>query len=548
MVRLVILAFTIFPFRALLIEEQSALRFMSLHYGFQHHPIYHLAEEAAATFEEMQIRQSRSLIGAVSEYKRRYGRQPPQGFHKWYDFMLANNISFVDEYDFMTHSVDPYWHVTPNILRDYIELAASMTPSSSRLGVLEIKDHKAEVHNGNFQHDQLLQLLQPVLEFLPDMKMILNDLDESRVIVPHDVLSLTETSRSSETTELAGSDYKTRLISFTDLGHQKSFDSIVLSCPPDSPARSPIARADHGKANIPFISNITEARDICHYPAWKADQHGILSSPSTLVFTHQRLPIASTAKVSSFQDILIPSSYYFQDDIAEYNESWDPSWEEKEDIVYWRGSGTGGQWHDGSWRHGHRQRFVNFTNSPAQKIQLMNQTGFGGQWTTYNSTIGEMDHLFKTNFSKFFQCDARDCSEQKAKFLVAPTDTLEDSYKYKILYNLDGNSFSGRYYRFLKSNSLVFMQNLFREWHEDRLIPWVHYVPISLGMEELPETARYLLEDPEGQKIAARIARDSREWARKILRPIDLSAALLRILLEYNQLLQDDRGDVGCCG
>jgi hypothetical protein len=85
------------------------------------------------------------------------------------------------------------------------------------------------------------------------------------------------------------------------------------------------------------------------------------------------------------------------------------------------------------------------------------------------------------------------------------------------------------------------MQNLFKEWHEDRLIPWVHYVPISLGMEELPETTRYLLNDSEGKKIAARIARDSYDWARRTLRPIDLSAALLRMLLEYNRLLQDDR-------
>ncbi|KAF4636776.1 hypothetical protein G7Y89_g1324 [Cudoniella acicularis] len=51
-------------------------------------------------------------------------------------------------------------------------------------------------------------------------------------------------------------------------------------------------------------------------------------------------------------------------------------------------------------------------------------------------------------------------------------------------------------------------------------------------MEELPETARYLLKDPEGQKIASRIAKESRDWARRILRPIDLSAALLRILLD----------------
>ena len=60
-------------------------------------------------------------------------------------------------------------------------------------------------------------------------------------------------------------------------------------------------------------------------------------------------------------------------------------------------------------------------------------------------------------------------------------------------------------------------------------------------MEELAETTRHLLKDREGKHIAARIAKDSRDWARKVLREADMSAALFRILLEYSQLLQDDR-------
>jgi hypothetical protein len=171
----------------------------------------------------------------------------------------------------------------------------------------------------------------------------------------------------------------------------------------------------------------------------------------------------------------------------------------------------------------------------------MKQQKPAGPWTTYQSTLGEMGDLFKANFSTFIQCDYRDCSEQREHFHEAPRDTLKDSYSYKILHSVDGNSFSGRLYRFLGSNSLVFVQNLFLEWHEDRLIPWVHYVPISIGMEELAETTRYLLKDPEGQQIAARIAKDSQDWSRKVLREVDMSAALFRILLEYSRLLQDDR-------
>lgn len=571
--RLAILAFAIFPIRGLPTTEQSFVRPLdpeplaphSKPYhgskgshqsnkgqqleedhesGSKHHPIYRLAEEARAKFEATLNSQSRSLSEAVSEYRHRYGREPPPGFDKWYGFATINNVSFIDEYDYMTHSVDPYWQVTPANLRYYADSALSV--SERTLGILEIKNHKSRTEDIGFQNEQLEELLEPVLKFLPDMKVLLNNLDEPRVIVPHDDLDRPHSSQASDAAKLASSDYKVGSARFVDLSNQNIFDTAVLSCPLDSPARSPLVETYQNNAAIPFISNVTAARDICNDPPWVAYQHGFLSTPSSAIITHQRVPIASTAKISSFQDIIIPSSYYFQNDIKGYDESWDPSWIGKDDVVYWRGSGTGGQWCDGSWRNGHRQRFVSFTSNPKQEIHLMSQPKPNEPWTVFKSTMEKLITYFEVNFSGFKQCggDRAACSDQKKLFHVAPTDSLEDSYKHKILYNIDGNSFSGRYYRFLKSNSLVFMENKFREWHDDRLIPWVHYVPISLGMQELPETARYLLDDPEGKVIAARIARESQAWAKKVLRPTDLSAAYLRIFLEYSRLFRDDRGTV----
>lgn len=269
-------------------------------------------------------------------------------------------------------------------------------------------------------------------------------------------------------------------------------------------------------------------------------KHGFLSSPSTFHYTHSRVPVLATAKISPFHDIMIPSSYYFQSDIAEYDESKDIPWEKKEDLVYWRGSGTGGQWSGGSWKMGHRQRFVNFSNAPDADILLLKEET-PGKWAPFQTKMKQVLEKFKVSFSGFLQCDPADCQAQEEFFGKASFDHNGDAHQFKILYNLDGNSFSGRYYRFLKSNSLVFMQALFKEWHDDRVIPWVHFVPISLGMEELPEAARYLLSDPEGQKIAAKMAKESREWTRRVLRPIDLSAAYLRTFIEYARLLDDNR-------
>lgn len=382
------------------------------------------------------------------------------------------------------------------------------------------------------------------MQYLPDLKAALNEFDEPRVLIPHDKLR----SDTSQGSDVPTSSAHTQPIYFGAQDKQRIWESVTISCAPDSVARSTVFDTSMSTSDPwpPFISDISNAQDICEWPASASTKHGFLSSPSTFHFTHHSVPIMSTARLSSFHDIMMPSSYYFQNDIAKYDESKDSPWEQKQDLMYWRGSGTGGHWTKGSWKMGHRQRFVNFTNSADEEITLLKRSD-PDKWTAYRTKMSQVMARFRVKFSNFIQCDDADCKAEEDYFHKTTWDANDDAHQYKILYNLDGNSFSGRYYRFLKSNSLVFMQALFKEWHDDRLVPWVHFVPISLGMEELPEATRYLLDDPEGKIIAARIAGESREWARRTLRPIDLTAAYYRIFLEYARLLDDKRDTMSCC-
>ena len=75
----------------------------------------------------------------------------------------------------------------------------------------------------------------------------------------------------------------------------------------------------------------------------------------------------------------------------------------------------------------------------------------------------------------------------------------------------------------------------------------MHYVPITLGMKELPETLRFLAETPEGQVIGKEIAEAGREWADKVWRVVDMRVATFRILLEYARLYGEDRDRTGEC-
>jgi hypothetical protein len=146
--------------------------------------------------------------------------------------------------------------------------------------------------------------------------------------------------------------------------------------------------------------------------------------------------------------------------------------------------------------------------------------------TNYNA-------IFDIFFSGVGQCDEGDCKAQKAFFDIKSTAKQQDAWKYKYLLDVDGNAFSGRFYAFLKSRSLVYKLAVFQEWHREWLKPWVHYIPLSLKGDEWVEAVRYFAGEATGKKEAERIALQGREWADKVLRNDDLEVWFFRLMLEY---------------
>lgn len=51
------------------------------------HPVYQLIRDARTAWDGKLARQSKSLKEAVQEYRRRYGRQPPKGFDRWWNYV-----------------------------------------------------------------------------------------------------------------------------------------------------------------------------------------------------------------------------------------------------------------------------------------------------------------------------------------------------------------------------------------------------------------------------------------------------------------------------
>jgi hypothetical protein len=52
------------------------------------HPIHQLIRDARSSWDAKVARQSGTLKEAVAEYKRRYKRNPPKGFDKWWEYVV----------------------------------------------------------------------------------------------------------------------------------------------------------------------------------------------------------------------------------------------------------------------------------------------------------------------------------------------------------------------------------------------------------------------------------------------------------------------------
>jgi hypothetical protein len=146
---------------------------------------------------------------------------------------------------------------------------------------------------------------------------------------------------------------------------------------------------------------------------------------------------------------------------------------------------------------------------------------------------GDYKGIMDVHFSHVGQCDDGDCAAQKEFFDVKDRAEQQDAWKYKYLLDIDGNAFSGRFYAFLKSRSLVYKWAIFREWHFEWLKPWVHYIPLSIQGDEWLEAVRFFGDGMLGKREAQRLAMQGRDWANKVLRNEDLEVWFFRLLLEY---------------
>lgn len=536
------------------------------------HPIHQLISENEAKFKDLKARQSKTLEEAVAEYRRRYGIPPPPNFDKWYNFAKSRDVELIDEYDTIHQSLMPFWALEPFVIR---ERTREVIGYDNALIAVLIRDGEVKLMEGGgdmyaWHRDATPVMLKNFIQHLPDMDLAFNIHDEPRIVLQNDHLdrhiniALHETmpralsnpkprnSFSSKPADMNAGDRikEYRTTRFNRYAHQPTWYDSRTSCPPDSAARRFLNDSEtddlqlYTTSSLHFISNTTAATDICNTPSLRYNL-GFFDRPNAFDVAHELIPIFSQSKVSSFQDILYPSPWYFMGRVV-YDASRDIPWAEKNSTMYWRGSTTGGFSRDGGWRNQHRQKFVQKTMPIGDaKILRLDSSSANPIWTETSVPMKDLAHFFDVYFTYIGQCDPGDCDAQAAFFELAPHVNMFDALGSKYLLDIDGNAFSGRYYAWLLSHSLVYKLAIFREWHDEWIKPWVHYVPLSMHGEEYVEAVRYFDEEEEGKVLALRLAEEGRDWAQRALRNKDLEVWYFRLLLEYGRLIDDERESIG---
>lgn len=524
--------------------------------GFDRHPIQYLMTDAQRELDDIKKRQSKDLKSAVKEYRRRYGIPPPPHFDKWFDFAKANNVQLIDEFDTIHDLITPFWGLKPKTIR--ARAKESLGYDNALIGVA-IRNHRISHMDGGeeWQKNATHGMLARFLQYLPDMDLAFNIHDEPRVIVPHDDLTRlvqkakTENMPASNSQKQPTNDFsktapelsdkmifeQVKHSRFNSFGRQATWTHSRMSCPPNSPARTleEDERRDglsrYGISELGFVYNSTAMQDICFSPSLSTT-YGFFDRPNVFKVVHDLFPIFSQSKISSYNDIIYPSPWYWYEKVK-YKQEQDMPWDEKQSKLYWRGSTTGGFSRDGGWRRQHRQHFVQKINAGGQaKIVSNHGSERTPKWGVTEVSRAEYSSLTDVSFSHVGQCDEGDCKAQQAFFKVSSRVNQTDAWRYKYLLDIDGNAFSGRFLAFLQSMSLTFKFALFQEWHREWLKPWVHYVPLSFQGDDWLETVRFFNESRLGAEDGKRMATESQEWAGKTMRKEDMEVWFFRLLLE----------------
>lgn len=557
------------------------------------HPIDYLMKKADATLSILMTKETKDIAAAADAYRRRRGRHPPPGFAEWFQFASDHDALIIESFfDQIYHDLTPFWGLEAKRIRrlaKHFPTTISVRDGNAR----KTTDHEQE------WMDIWHNMTATIQKWLPDVDIPINIMNESRVVVPWENISeYVQTERASREL-LPRSKVLNRLSSLSSLDADPDeaietnftasnayWDTARVGCAPDSPAGNVSAARDFsGPPPIPsglprhsfegYVQNWTAIKDPCQHPSLR-ESHGTFVEPVSVSTTNSLFPMFGGSKLPMNNDILIPPAIYWSDDPQFTIVDQGKPWEKRTNQMLWRGNASGGRNRDSNWTRFHRHRFVAMTNGTAVQVAERNPNGAGRgknfilqsyktyhlaatQYMDLGTWLNRIADVGFTNLECYPGTGSPLCPYTDDYFKITKQMSLEGQFGYKFLPDVDENSFSGRYRSLLASSSLPIKATIYSEWHDSRLIPWVHFVPMDNSFVDIYGILDYFVgtgvdfKANDGQVVtvgahdesAKKIAMAGKEWAEKVLRKEDMLIYLFRLLIEYARICDDDREKLG---
>ncbi|KAI1373986.1 glycosyltransferase family 90 protein [Hypoxylon crocopeplum] len=566
-------------------RPEGFLRDTSSHYfeyfwnRTSNHPIDKLISDAHTFHEDLLKQRSFDIPTAAARYRERRGRHPPPGFDAWFKYATEHEAIIVESFfDRIYADIAPFWGLDPQTTAER---------ASSWEHVVRVRNGVAN-GTGNTEHKvPWLQLwtglVAEAAPWLPDVDMPINYMDESRLIVPwEDVTSLVEKEQETRSVKPL-SEVVTKYSGLAKVDAKGDdvepyrpkwlggnyWNLTQVACAPDAPSRNvaPIENLEE----LPifpedwepeysyegYVRNFTASMDPCLQPHLRG-LHGTFIEPLTMSTSKELIPLFGGCKLPVNNEILIPGAMYLTDDpYYSGGDTHGPPWRQKTDGVVWRGVASGGRNKKENWSHFQRHRLIEMLNGttvsgmeenssramtfempPMQKYDFpRRREGTIGTWLEEFSNAGFINLLC-------FPGDSN-CSYVRPYLSEVGSIPMKEQYRYKFMPDVDGNSFSARFRGFLLSTSLPIKATIYAEWHDDRLVPWLHYAPMDNTFQDLYAILDYFTRDRKGDKSARFIAEEGRSWSAKVLRREDMLLYVWRLLLEFARVCDEKREMLG---
>ncbi|PTB74025.1 glycosyltransferase family 90 protein [Trichoderma longibrachiatum ATCC 18648] len=552
---------------------------------------------------------SATLSTAVTVYQERHnGRLPPPNFDAWYKYAADDSV-MIDEFQQIDRDVGPFWNVAPSVLRKRADEMAAM-PDVATITVKDGKVSRKDTGSADDSKDldELVSMIAKFSQYLPDMVLPINLQPAPRVLpsweeantksraaqlssvadlltrrstddvgsgsgngsttapVEHKKETIAEPSTPSPPPAAAAAPITSPGVSTPGISASDLRRMMVDACSPLSRSRTrphwnfmefcwPCAK-DHTYGQL--LAKWQQSLDTCAQPDLRLLHGFSLTDPPRAPLRHLA-PLFGASKTDEFGDIVIPLP---RTRLAQPDIKW--QFARRYDSLVWRGVVGERAPSSQALRGSHKYRLLHLASAPYARddvVMVLPTPGDGDIFSYERVPAAEANALvpFSVGVTNSTPCAAHDGCALVQKAYGLRDEAVEPlEYRYVLLMDDDDGPPQHQLLRTLRSNSVPLVSTIFRTWYTERLMPWLHFVPVDPRLQALHTTFAYFSGTVDRPPVNGRdtamqgrtadaewIVQQGQKWAAQALRDKDMEIYLFRLLLEWGRLIDDERDSIG---